>query len=316
MALFVYFIHHLRFFLSDTCQTSMPRWSCAFTHCHNNWYRIHKWRNTICAIHGEDHGGGKCICPPPFAPFKFPIDADARKIWESAVYRMDPTSKNNWQSNSNSRICSIHFKDGQPTTIHSYPTENLPPKNYYQRSAPKPRSDRKRLSEGACDDPPKSKCSQNTQLEPNNASISQSKSPEQFSYVPSFHSYCLEPPIESKDVSQMDTTKVDTDEFVDVPADYCGSCTSKDIKIRSLLSLIGRLKKEVRLLNQNLDSKNRKPFGAENIQKDDSTMIFYTGIPTVAAFNGLYNHLQPKVARIKLWKGSRTVSHRLRNFNA
>ena len=112
----------------------------------------------------------------------------------------------------------------------------------------------------------------------------------------------------------MDPIKVDTDEFVGVPADYCPLCRSKDIKIRSLLLLVGRLKKEVRLLNQKLDIKNRKPLGAENIQKYDCTMIFYTGIPTVDAVIGLYNHSQPKVARIKLWKGSRTVSHRQRNF--
>jgi hypothetical protein len=95
--------------------------TCAFTHCANSSYKIARWYKKECRKHRCRRTDRKrCDCQPPFVLFPFPSAKDElerRKIWTRAVFRMDTQSgKNkNWAPNKNSRICSIHFVDGENT---------------------------------------------------------------------------------------------------------------------------------------------------------------------------------------------------------
>jgi len=46
------------------------------------------------------------------------------------VNRQDHDTKQIWTPNHNSRICSKHFMDGTPTTLHPNPVLNLGNSNY------------------------------------------------------------------------------------------------------------------------------------------------------------------------------------------
>ena len=59
--------------------------------------------------------------------FPFPTqlhDSERRQQWIKLVNRKDEKGRN-WQPKSDSRICSIHFPEGRPTTQNPNPTINL-----------------------------------------------------------------------------------------------------------------------------------------------------------------------------------------------
>ena len=290
----------------------MPKASCAFTHCKNNWYKLKQWRETVCPIHEENYNGGKCNCPPPFTHLKFPTDNAPKNEWERIVYRAKPGTKQEnklkWTANDNSRICSTHFIDGHPTEQHPYPTENLPKENYFQRPAPKARQPCKRDS--TSHPPLSSKKSKTSSPAPPVCTTPSSPpdSKQDFSHVTSFHTYALNLPTETIGCECDDLN----DPIID-PLEYCAPCQRKDIKIKSLQSLVTKLKNEIRHLQRKIDVKCKKPFDMTNL-KDDKTVIFYTGVPTLNAFNALFSYLEPMARRIKLWKGAKTVSHIIRKF--
>ena len=47
-----------------------------------------------------------------------------RQKWKQLINRKDDKGKL-WSPSKDSRVCSLHFKDRQPTVDHPYPTENL-----------------------------------------------------------------------------------------------------------------------------------------------------------------------------------------------
>ncbi|CAG2257434.1 unnamed protein product [Mytilus edulis] len=67
-------------------------------------------------------GTRSCDCSPPFQLIPFPTerkDPAGRKKWTAIVNRKQ--GNNNWQPNSESRICSKHFVDGEPTPSNPFP---------------------------------------------------------------------------------------------------------------------------------------------------------------------------------------------------
>lgn len=123
MPLSVFFCYLLLFAMSAK---KVARRNCAMPGCINSWYYIEQWMKKTCIIHNTHFGTGCCICEPPFRLIPFPTerkDPDARLKWTKIVNRK--VAGGNWLPNQDSRICSVHFIDGEPTQLHPYPSLNL-----------------------------------------------------------------------------------------------------------------------------------------------------------------------------------------------
>lgn len=96
---------------------------CAVIGCSNSTFKLDKWYSQLCDRHGLKYGA--CVCTPSFVPFPFPLqnkDADGRRRWIKAINRKLPNGKN-WQPTYGDRVCSYHFRDGQPSAAWPDPTK-------------------------------------------------------------------------------------------------------------------------------------------------------------------------------------------------
>ena len=95
---------------------------CGITGCSNSTYKLDKWYSQLCKIHGLKFGS--CVCKPPFVLFPFPLEKkkpDRRRKWIKVVNRKSTTGQN-WAPTYQDRICSRHFKDGEPSETWPDPT--------------------------------------------------------------------------------------------------------------------------------------------------------------------------------------------------
>ena len=104
----------------------MPKVICAVYGCSNGTYRMNKWKKSVCEVHPnilhED-----CGCLRPFHLHCFPSvlsNSERRKLWVQAIKR-DTVDGKAWQPTDGDRVCSDHFKDGQPTSENPLPTLKL-----------------------------------------------------------------------------------------------------------------------------------------------------------------------------------------------
>ena len=87
---------------------------CVVTGCSNGAYRLKKWKEELCNEHDCKRKDLNCCCP--FKMYPFPTK------------KKNPGSKNHFFIPSkDSRVCSKHFKDGEPTeqNPYAYPSEYL-----------------------------------------------------------------------------------------------------------------------------------------------------------------------------------------------
>ena len=106
----------------------MPKVQCAVVGCYNGSYKLKQWRSELCDEHCSNKGCGSCVCSPPFELFPFPTEKRkpaTRKVWIQQINRKNVKSGKIWLPRSYDRVCSVHFKDKQPTEDHPFPTENL-----------------------------------------------------------------------------------------------------------------------------------------------------------------------------------------------
>ena len=88
---------------------------CSVIGCNNGDYQLSKWREEICKIHNEPQES--CGCDPPFSLFTFPTrktNPTGRDTWKKLLNRVKP-DQSPWTPGKQSRVCSRHFKDKQPT---------------------------------------------------------------------------------------------------------------------------------------------------------------------------------------------------------
>lgn len=117
----------------------ISRRSCAVLSCNNSWYTLEQWSKNICEKHNCNLGQGSCDCLPPFRLFPFPTerkDPAGRLQWTSLVNRKN--GSRNWIPNSESRICSKHFVDGEPSARFPYPTLELGYSPYAETKSVRP----------------------------------------------------------------------------------------------------------------------------------------------------------------------------------
>ena len=102
--------------------------NCVVVGCPNSGKRLNKWAKQTCTVHACLNGTHTCDCEPPFKLFPFPTekkDSERRRRWAENIKREIRKGKV-WTPKNSSRVCSVHFKDGQPTNENPDPTEALP----------------------------------------------------------------------------------------------------------------------------------------------------------------------------------------------
>ena len=101
--------------------------NCVVVGCPNSGKRLNKWAKQTCTLHACLNGTHTCDCEPPFKLFAFPTekkDSEGRRRWKENIKR-EKTKGKVWTPKNSSRVCSVHFKDGQPTNENPDPTEDL-----------------------------------------------------------------------------------------------------------------------------------------------------------------------------------------------
>ena len=69
---------------------------CAVSKCPNGSYKILKWKQEHCAIHGSKKGNEGCSCDIGFDLIPFPTaksDRETRDRWKALINREDPKKK-------------------------------------------------------------------------------------------------------------------------------------------------------------------------------------------------------------------------------
>ncbi|XP_077391669.1 uncharacterized protein LOC144027748 isoform X2 [Festucalex cinctus] len=105
----------------------MPGAHCSVRDCHNGLYGLKKWMKEFCHVHHCNKGTSRCTCDPPYVLIPFPTERKAperRAEWTKLMNRKNKTGKN-WDPTKNSRVCSVHFVDGAPSTSFPNPTLKL-----------------------------------------------------------------------------------------------------------------------------------------------------------------------------------------------
>ena len=90
--------------------------NCVVVGCPNSWKRLNKWAKQTCTLHACLNGTHTCDCEPPFKLFPFPTekkDSEGKGRWTENIKREIRKGKA-WTRKNSSRVCSVHFKDGQP----------------------------------------------------------------------------------------------------------------------------------------------------------------------------------------------------------
>lgn len=244
--------------------------NCCIKDCSNSGYKLSKWKTGWCDLHECNLGTARCICPPPFTLFPFPTERknpDGRAVWIRNVNRVAADGKSKWMPTENSRICSEHFVDNEPTQSNPYPTINLGynTKSVIKKTRPPP-LDRSII----VDTPSKKKKCDSTDTISNAETI---------------------------EYSAVATTQQPVCDHDYVSS--CVSCADKD-------KIINDLRQKVRKLENQIVQNTPKP-KLHEVLKSDKACKFYTGIPTVAAFNALYKVIEPQIPKIRHWKGPKHV---------
>lgn len=259
----------------------MPTTQCAFTNCTNGSYRLRQWKKSICNTHNILHS--VCECLPPFVLYPFPQDPNLRLKWTNLVNRVEtnpemPAGK--WQPRGYSRVCSIHFVGGQQTIENPLPTLNLP-YTLTPNARMQPRKARRRCSpvstpQGKDDrlpQPPSRSVKRKT-LQLQAPSKKRRKLDENFAD-------------DEKDKTCAESTENEKDTF------NCDSCSQKDIEISEL--------------KQRLSTKQNT---FANLIQTDKDVLLYTGLPSLAVLELLFEYVEPKVSQMSLWHGQSAAKKR------
>lgn len=299
--------------------------NCVAIDCPNSGARLGKWAKAICDTHGCNNGSGPCDCQPPFRLFPFPTkkkNKERRLQWAKNISRSNDNGTL-WMPNKNSRVCSVHFVDGEPTTQNPDPTLELGHKKIKKlckRAPPTPRDSspvmRKRV---------RPNITTQTSLFP----IDLSPSAESAAQIDIEHSTSSTTCTSSEDYAGNNTVNgpaIILDhcysygwcELNENP-DFCSkvSCLKnrqdKDREITKLSEKIQELNKTVRSLKAQLYGKQDKGLKSSDL-KSDQTVKLLTGIPSKVAFDKLFEIVKGSLKKVSYWSGGKKTSTKGRYF--
>ena len=268
----------------------MPNTICAVFGCHNSKRKLKLWAEEFCNLHGYNFNVGACDCEPPFRLHVFPsekVDPDARKRWTKNINRMDSKSGKIWTPTADSRVCSIHFPEGKPTTKDPDPVLHLG-HDKIQSVTPTRRKLNRYSDTNVC--PPKVTRVDITREEP----------PEKAkdSGVTSSNTQPSEKPEGSGETSSSTQQEMYSHhilECINLDHSYyqteCYYCKKKDGDMKKIISESFKPKK----LDQiTMDMK---------LLKSDEKVKFYTGLPSLECFNLVFEYVKPEVSDMNYWGG-------------
>lgn len=90
--------------------------------------------------------------------------------------------------------------------------------------------------------------------------------------------------------------------FIQCDHDYlatCNGCFEKNAEIKDLKQKIRKLESQLKLAQTSLKPKSKCSY----VFKSDKSVKFYNRIPSVGSFNAIYKVLEPKIKKLKYWKG-------------
>ncbi|CAH1233133.1 Hypp605 [Branchiostoma lanceolatum] len=205
--------------------------------------------------------------------------------WVRRVGRQSEANKNKiWVPNEDSRICSVHFVDGEPTEANPYPTEHMNTPSQPYSSTPKPRK--------------KPTPRPFTEKSTSKKGIVEKSTVANDESVASDSSYPTEISFQ------------DHDYVVPQSCETCEDCSAKDAQIRRLKQMNTKLKLEAASLKV---QRSQRQFSYDNL-KDDSKVQFYTGLPNRQAFDALYTYMAPNLKKIRFWRGTSALKRGIRRF--
>lgn len=243
---------------------------CSVTGCSNSTARLAKWMKIKCGIH--ERYFGSCYCKPPFVLFPFPTESKglaARRRWVKAINRKTPSGAN-WHPSEDGRVCSVHFKDGEPTEQNPDPTEEL---GYNLLPCQKQQSPREPVYQRVAK---RSQDMTNKSPQPLEAKLYEPGHDHSYSY----HCDC------SKNC-------------------FCPGCLSHHKKNMELKFENQSLQEQVTCQKKKFEAahSSNSDDGSFVLKNDESVQKFL-GLPSKVAFEKLHQHLAKKAPKMKYWEGS------------
>lgn len=89
----------------------------------------------------------------------------------------------------------------------------------------------------------------------------------------------------------------------------CNFCEQNKIKITELQGKIEKLELE---LSASKNEKLKKSFKIQTVLKSDKKVKYYTGIPSIEAFNEIFEHVEPHLSTVRYWKGPKRLCNPLK----
>ena len=307
---------------------------CCVTGCsHSDYNLFHSWGKVRCEKHNCPRNTMDCNCNLPYQLHPFPTEAKKPEIrlkWLQLINREKHSVKKNqlWVPGKTARVCSEHFIDGSPTENHPYPTEKL---GYDAKSKVENitgcfnrRNKRARISQPITSIPDDLEASINHDHSYFNLSTSSigddsSLPPEQekdafnnnnddefnmnllMNFLFTFYSHTFT------------TCRI----IICFISTFISNYIQKNNNIKILRAQVLSLKDEnARLIRriERLEKKDKlcicKMSLFEQLIKNDSDILFYTGVPNISTFKELHNFISPYVRH--LWRGAKRTSTKIK----
>ena len=217
--------------------------------------------------------------------------------WKKLLGRADP----NFRVTAHTKVCSNHFKHGQPTADDPHPSLYL--KGYPGISTPgKSKPTRRKLTYSGAS---ASKTSKSISKKRNCSALSATSSA---TFLQGYNECCNESTthtagnvvVENKNVDQKPPPiveqvlkehnyAVDSNELSAAarckPFEVCQRCVNHHKRISDLEQELQKALELIKTLQTEIDSLQQKDFSIDDIKHDDHLVELYTGIPTMAYLN-------------------------------
>ena len=269
---------------------------------------------------------------PSISLYRIPKEPELRKIWLESLSLTDD------KICAESRVCSRHFRDGNPKNIPSLHIgksfSNRPTDETVRgkRRASRELLKHKRQSEP----PPKRPCvhshsprsstptsaisasfslSSPTPLSPLPTSLSSPiLSPSSVSYTPELVSTSVRSSRDCSEVSSISFLQSEDGSACSIPGAYLMQSRS-EVQVTvdvAWSSQIQMLKSQLNKLQGELDEAKRAPFRVECVAHDDTLISLYTGFPSYDVLLSFYKFLGPAVNALTYWGTSRKTQKKRR----
>ena len=292
----------------DTLSMGFGHRNCVIIGCPNSGQRLGKWAAPTCELLGCNNGSSMCDCQPPFKLFPFPTEKknpERRLQWAKNISR-NSLNGTLWMPNKDSKVCNLHFVDGEPTAENPDPALQLghnKKTRASKREPPTPQDNslvvrsRKRAKLDTCSDeiPVHVLDHSADNLACDGVEL---QDPE--------------PSTSISDCADIDRASVIHDHCyvygwfeINENSNFCmnTSCLKsrqdKDEKIMELSEKIQKLSKKVKLLEVQLVAKQDKGLKHSDL-KTNQTVNLLTGIPSKPAFDKFFDSVKGSIKKSEI----------------